>query len=58
MAMTEFSLIFSSVGTSNEGSILTPTDVSVDNPLQTTRRDSSGVLQSPGLQTSISILLY
>merc|ERR1719208_438109 len=36
-----------SVGTSNEGSILTPTDVSVDNPLQTTRRDSSGVLQSP-----------
>merc|ERR550517_835903 len=36
-----------SVGTSNDGSILTPTEVSHDNPLHSTRRDSSGVLQSP-----------
>ena len=39
--------IFSSVGTSNEGSILTPTEVTLENPLHS-RRDSSGVLQSPG----------
>jgi len=36
----------SSLGTSNDGSILTPTDIAVD-PLSTARRDSSGVLQSP-----------
>merc|ERR1719410_162658 len=35
-----------SVGTSNDGSILTPTENTTD-PLSTTRRDSSGVLQSP-----------
>jgi len=39
----------SSIGTSNDGSILTPTDQSgLENPLNATaRRDSSGVLQSP-----------
>jgi len=37
----------SSIGTSNDGSILTPTDQS-ENPLHaSTRRDSSGALQSP-----------
>jgi len=39
----------SSLGTSNDGSILTPTDQSIlENPLNTAaRRDSSGILQSP-----------
>jgi len=39
----------SSIGTSNDGSILTPTDQSIlENPLNpTARRDSSGILQSP-----------
>eukprot|EP00092_Neocalanus_flemingeri_P056407 GFUD01066863.1.p1 GENE.GFUD01066863.1~~GFUD01066863.1.p1 ORF type:complete len:653 (-),score=83.91 GFUD01066863.1:291-2249(-) len=39
----------SSLGTSNDGSILTPTDQSIlENPLNAAaRRDSSGILQSP-----------
>jgi len=45
-----------SIGTSNDGSILTPTDQSIlENPLHaSTRRDSSGALQSPGLVDTIS----
>merc|ERR1719410_1922341 len=35
-----------SIGTSEGGSILTPTEITAD-PLHATRRDSSGVLQSP-----------
>ena len=35
------------MGTSNDGSILTPTENTTD-PLHASRRDSSGVLQSPG----------
>merc|ERR1719233_123746 len=47
----------SSIGTSNDGSILTPTDQSMlENPLHaSTRRDSSGALQSPGPVNIFSI---
>ena len=38
----------SSVGTSNEGSILTPTDISLS------RRVSNGEIQSPGQSQSLS----
>ena len=46
--------IFSSVATSND-SILTPTE-NLENPLGQTRRDSSGVLQSPGEQAGRALL--
>ena len=45
----------SSVGTSND-SILTPTEISLDNPLHaSTRRVSNGEIQSPG---EIEYLIY